>query len=119
MRRSAGWEAGLLLTLAVCTFLIVPIVLSLAAGVSVNFATGPRAGLTFANVVNVWREYHGTIFLSLFIALCALVVTTILGIPCAYALVKSQSRWARILEEAITLPLAIPGLALQPGGPTR
>src|SRR5690606_29563983 len=37
--------------------------------------------------------------------------TMLIGIPCAYALARSSSRWARAFEELITLPVAVPGLA--------
>ncbi len=112
MRRHWTHFAALFLTLAVSTFLIVPIVLSALAGVMVNYAAGPSAGFTLAHVAAVWSEYHDTVALSAGIAFAALIVCTLLGVPAAYALVTSRSRWARAFEELVTLPLAIPGLAL-------
>ena len=56
--------------------------------------------------------YYGSILLSIWIALACLVVTVILGVPAAYALARNPGRASRVLEEFISLPLAIPGLAL-------
>ncbi len=49
---------------------------------------------------------------SFVIALAALAVTLVVGIPAAYALHIRGGRLSRIVEEIITLPLAIPGLAI-------
>src|SRR6202011_1521495 len=46
------------------------------------------------------------------IALATLAVTLIAGVPAAYALHVRGGRLARVVEEVITLPLAIPGLAI-------
>jgi len=48
----------------------------------------------------------------LVIALATLGVTLVVGIPAAYALHLRSDRFSRAIEEIITLPLAIPGLAL-------
>jgi putative spermidine/putrescine transport system permease protein len=63
-------------------------------------------------VIEVWRLYSGSIFLSMGIALACLVVTLIIGVPAAYAMARNPGRMTRALEEVISLPLAIPGLAL-------
>jgi putative spermidine/putrescine transport system permease protein len=39
------------------------------------------------------------------------LASLLLGLPCAYALARSRSRWARLFEELLTLPVAVPGLA--------
>jgi putative spermidine/putrescine transport system permease protein len=38
-------------------------------------------------------------------------VTLLLGVPAAYVLAKRQSRWTRLVEELLVLPVAVPGLA--------
>jgi putative spermidine/putrescine transport system permease protein len=102
----------LIFTLLVAAFLIVPALLSMLAGVTVNYFTGIRSGLTLQWVVQVWELYADTIARSFVIALAALAVTLIVGIPAAYALHVRGGRVARIVEEIITLPLAVPGLAI-------
>ena len=50
-------------------------------------------------------------YLSIGIAVACLAVTLVLGVPAAYALARSQNRWARAFEELLVLPVAVPGLA--------
>ena len=99
------------LTLLVCAFLVVPVVMSILAGVTENYFIGVRSGLTLRWVVEVWSLYSETIFRSIYVALACLLVTLVLGVPAAYALARAQSRWTRWIEELLTLPIAVPGLA--------
>src|SRR5712691_2280080 len=97
----------ILVTALVSVFLIVPAVLSMMAGVTVNYFQGIwRSGVTLVWIGEVWRLYDATIFLSLQIALATV------GVPAAYVLNRSPGRLTRAVEEIITLPLAIPGLAI-------
>jgi len=112
MRDRLIFAAQLLFTLLVAAFLIVPAVLSMLAGVTANYFQGVRSGLTLQWVAQVWELYADTIGRSFLIAFAALVVTLIVGVPAAYALHLRGGRFARIIEEVITLPLAIPGLAI-------
>lgn len=112
MRQRAYFAAQLLFTVLVAAFLIVPAVLSMLAGVTVNYFRGLQSGLTLQWVLQVWQLYSDTIFRSFAIALGTLAVTLIVGIPAAYALHLRGGRLSRAIEEIITLPLAIPGLAI-------
>jgi len=107
-----GFLAGLLLTLAIAAFLIVPAILSMLAGVTVNYFRGLSSGLTLQWVEEVLRLYSGTIWLSLGIALATLMATLVIGLPAAWYLVRNRSWSTRLIEEAITLPIAVPGLAI-------
>ncbi|KAF1021555.1 MAG: Inner membrane ABC transporter permease protein YdcV [Paracidovorax wautersii] len=91
--------------------MLAPIVLSVAAGLVNNYATGLRSGLTLRWLAEVWDNYGGTVGLSLMIALLCVLGNIAIGVPCAYALARSRSRWAGVLEELMTLPVAVPGLA--------
>lgn len=102
----------LLITLLACAFLLIPIIQSILAGLTVNYFRGLSSGLTLKWIGQVWALYSGSIFLSIWLALACLVVTLILGVPAAYALARNPGRASRVLEEFISLPLAIPGLAL-------
>jgi putative spermidine/putrescine transport system permease protein len=112
MRDRLIFAGQLLFTLLVAAFLIVPAYLSMLAGVTVNYFQGIRSGFTLEWVVQVWQLYDETIARSLVIAFATLIVTLIVGIPAAYALHRRGDRLARAIEEIITLPLAIPGLAI-------
>jgi putative spermidine/putrescine transport system permease protein len=110
-RKPLRYWLQLALTLLVCAFLVVPVVMSIVAGITENYFVGVKSGLTFRWVGEVWALYRETIFRSIFIALMCLVGTLVLGIPAAYALARAQSRWTRWIEELLTLPIAVPGLA--------
>jgi putative spermidine/putrescine transport system permease protein len=98
-------------TLAVCAFLILPVILSMLAGLTVNYVAGLSSGLTLRWVGEVWDGYRDTIFLSLGLAVACLIVTLVLGVPLAYVLVRAKGRVARLIEELIVMPVAVPGLA--------
>ena len=99
-------------TVLVAGFLLVPVLVSILAGLSQSYARGPAEGLTLAWVAEVWSLYADTILRSILIALTTLVITLIIGVPAAYGLARRGGRLARIIEELVTLPVAIPGLAL-------
>ncbi|MBM3567400.1 MAG: ABC transporter permease [Alphaproteobacteria bacterium] len=98
-------------TLVVCAFLIVPVILSMLAGLTANYLSGVQSGLTLRWVGEVWSGYRETIFLSIGISLCCLAGTLVLGVPAAYVLAKRQSALSRAIEELLVMPVAVPGLA--------
>jgi putative spermidine/putrescine transport system permease protein len=112
MRRRSGWfYPQLAFTILVAAFLVVPVVMSVTAGLTVNFFQGIKSGLTVRWIGEVWRLYRDTIVLSMTIALACLVIDLVVGVPAAYVLAKTRSRWTRLVEEALVLPIAVPGLA--------
>lgn len=110
-RRGTLFWLQLGFTLLVCAFLIVPVILSMLAGVTVNYFTGIGSGFTLRWVFEVWDGYRDTIFRSVWISLACLGCTLLLGIPAAYVLAKRQSALSRAIEELLVMPVAIPGLA--------
>jgi len=104
--------AQLSVTLLACAFLIVPIVMSVLAGITENYMVGIKSGITFRWIGEVWHLYNDTIFRSIYIALACLLVTLTAGVPAAYFMVVKKSRLTRLLEEFLVIPLAIPGLAI-------
>lgn len=112
MRFRWTFAAGAAITGLLTLFLTLPLLMSVVAGLSVSYARGLPAGLTFDWVIQVWDLYADTILRSLVVAIATLVLTLLIGVPGAYALVRRGGRFARIAEEIVTLPVAIPGLAL-------
>ncbi|WP_371158480.1 ABC transporter permease [Jannaschia sp. 2305UL9-9] len=110
--RHVARHVPLAVTLLACAFLLIPIIQSILAGLTVNYFRGLSSGLTLKWIGQVWQLYSGSIFLSIWLALACLVVTLVLGVPAAYVLARNPGRLSRVLEEFISLPLAIPGLAL-------
>jgi putative spermidine/putrescine transport system permease protein len=45
------------------------------------------------------------------VALACLGAGLVLGVPAAYVLARRQTRWTRLVEELLVLPVAVPGLA--------
>lgn len=114
MRRRSilGTSIQVAVTALTVAFLIVPAIMSMMAGVTENYFRGIRSGVTLDWIVEVWGLYSDTIWLSMTIALATLATTLIIGVPAAYALHRHPSRLSRLVEEIITLPVAIPGLAI-------
>lgn len=110
-RRGALFWLQLGVTVLVCAFLIVPVILSMLAGVTVNYLAGLESGLTLRWVAQVWEGYRDTIYLSVALSIACLVCTLVLGVPLAYVLARARSGWARTLEELLVMPVAVPGLA--------
>jgi len=110
-RRGPAFWCLLGFTLLVCAFLIVPVGMSMLAGVTVNYQAGIDSGFTLRWVAQVWEGYRDTISRSILIALACLAITLLLGVPAAYVLARKQGGVARAIEELLVMPVAIPGLA--------
>lgn len=111
-KRPILFYSQLLFTLFVCAFLIIPVFMSITAGITKDYFIGIESGFTLKWVYEVFDLYLDTIYLSLYIAISTLVITLILGIPTAYVLAKKQNKFTKIFEEFLLLPIAIPGLAI-------
>lgn len=111
-RRTPSYYAQLAFTLLISAFMLVPVLMSVTAGVTENYFKGISSGLTLRWVQEVLSIYSDTIWLTLKLALATLTVNLIVGVPAAYVLARSKSRWARLFEEILVLPVAIPGLAI-------
>lgn len=107
-----AYALALFFTVLTAAFLAVPALMSMLAGVTQIYARGIASGLTVDWILEVWRLYADTIGRSIAIAMMTLVVTLLVGIPLAYAFVVRPSALTRALNELMTLPLAVPGLAV-------
>lgn len=99
------------LTVVVTIFMVGPIIISVLAGLVNNYSVGLKSGLTLRWLVEVWESYGNTVGWSIALACLCVLGNLLIGVPCAYALARSRSRWAQLFEELITLPVAVPGLA--------
>lgn len=99
------------LTVLVSLFMLAPIALSVMAGLVNNYSKGLSSGLTLRWLAEVLDVYGNTITASLMLAIVCVICSLLLGVPCAYALARTESRWARWFEQVLTLPVAVPGLA--------
>ena len=85
-----------LITLLLCLFLIVPVVLSMAVGLTRNYIRGFKSGWTLDWVAQVWEMYHASIWMSLLVALCTLVIV-LAGLTLIQAI-------ANMVSEALAIP---------------
>ena len=85
----------------VCAFLVVPVGLSILAGLTSNYFTGLSSGLTLRWLGEVWDGYRQTLFLSIGLSLACLAGTLLLGVPTAYLLARSRNRFSRAVEELL------------------
>ncbi len=63
----------------------------------------------------VFQLYGRSLEFSLLLALLSVVVCVVVSVPAAYAIVRTNSRASRALEEITLLPLSIPGIAMSIG----
>jgi putative spermidine/putrescine transport system permease protein len=110
-RRTLRFWLQFAFTGATCAFLVVPVILSLLAGVTRNYFLGLSSGLTLEWVSKVITDYNGPILLSLQLALACLLCTLLIGIPTAYVLARRQNALTRAIEELLVMPVAVPGIA--------
>jgi putative spermidine/putrescine transport system permease protein len=110
-RRGFGYWLQLGLTLLVSGFIVVPMDISVLGGLTRNGFIGLSSGLTLDWVAQVLDLYWPATLLSVELALLCLFVTLLVGVPAAYALARAPGRIARLIEEALVLPVAVPGLA--------
>ena len=87
----------LTVTLTACAFLLIPMILSVMAGITANYFQGVSSGLTLKWVFQVWELYAESIFLSLGLAIACLISTLVIGLPAAYGLARHPGWLSRIL----------------------
>ena len=117
MAKKKSWT-GVQIAQAVLTgltllFLMIPVVQMCFTAFMKNAFRGFKAGFTTEWIEKVLELYGDTIVRSLGIAVAALVLCVVIGVPAAWILVREQrKRWAALVEEALILPLSVPGLAI-------
>jgi len=105
-----------LLIVGMTLFLILPIVFTILGSFSVYWGqTMFSRGLTLKWYDYVFYYYGHTIGMTLAITCATVVINMFLGSMAAYRIVmssKRNSRMRKLLEELLTLPAAIPGIAI-------
>lgn len=105
-----------LLIIATTAFLIVPIVFTVLGSFSAYWGKSMFSkGMTMEWYGYVFEYYGHTIGLTFMITCVTVVVNVILGSMTAYKIAmarNSRSKAVKLLEEVLTLPAAIPGIAI-------
>ena len=113
VRHDAFFWSQLALTLLCCAFLMIPVVQTVFTAFMANAFRGISSGFTTEWLVKVITLYGDTIWRSFYLAVAVLLVCVLVGVPAAYAIVKAgKARWAWMAEEALVLPLSVPGMAI-------
>lgn len=97
-------------------FLILPLVFTVLGSFSAYWGQSMfRDGLTLRWYKYVFDYYGHTIMLTLVITVTTVIVNVFLGSMVAYRMSMSKkrnSKWIKFAEEILTLPTAIPGIAI-------
>ncbi len=105
-----------ILIITTTAFLIVPIIFTILGSFSAYWGkTMFSRGLTLEWYDYVFYYYGHTIGLTLLITCATVVINMVLGSMTAYKLAMSpnkNSKWIKLFEEILTLPAAIPGIAI-------
>jgi len=101
-----------MLILVVSAFIILPILFTIVGSFSAYWGTSMFSkGWTLKWYQDVFRYYGDTILFTFIISLLTVLINIILGTMTAYRFSQSSSRWMKLAEEVLTLPLGIPGVA--------
>src|SRR5260370_32636864 len=98
MRARLIFTGQLIFTLLAAAFLVVPAILSIIAGITVNYFRGISSGVTLQWVFQVWDLYAGSILLSFVIAFATLAVMLLARVPSAYAFHVRGGLLSRAIE---------------------
>lgn len=105
-----------LLIIMTTAFLIVPIIFTILGSFSTYWGESMFSkGLTLDWYKYVFLYYGHTISLTLIITCLTVIINILIGSMVAYKIAmskKKNSKWMKLLEELLTLPAAIPGIAI-------
>lgn len=98
--------------LLVLLFLFTPVLVTVLGSFAATWQQRPWEAFTLEWYAYVFDVYGRTIRISLLVAGCTVVLTTLVGVPAAYALARYDFPGRSLLEDVLLLPLVLPGLAL-------
>ncbi|MFE8873273.1 ABC transporter permease [Acetobacter persici] len=108
-------EHGFLLPLITCltgAFAVLPMLTTLLTGLETDVFTGVQGGLTLHWATTAIYDCIPSIGLSMLLAVSSLLVDLLIGVPCAYALIRLEGWPRQFIDRILILPLAVPGLTL-------
>jgi putative spermidine/putrescine transport system permease protein len=101
------------LSLFTVVFLVAPTVFVLLVSVSPDrFVTFPPSGVTLHWYRQVAGEFAAATWLSVQLAFASMIVSIVLGLPAAYALVRGRPRGGAALDALFRSPLQIPHVVI-------
>ncbi len=109
---------GIVVTLCVASFLLLPMVVLLGTAVSeTEYLAFPPEGFTLHWITDVLSdpEWMGAIWVSTKIAVVATIVAAAVAVPAALALTRSELPFRGLAESMLTLPMLVPQIVLGVG----
>ena len=101
------------LIVSVSLFIILPLILTVIGSFSVYWGSSSfTAGWTLDWYRQALRDYGHTFAYTFLITVSTVLINSVLGTAAAYALAGNRSLWLNWLEEILTLPVAVPGIAI-------
>ncbi|MFB5268754.1 ABC transporter permease [Paenibacillus enshidis] len=101
------------LIVIVSLFMIVPLLFTVIGSFAGYWGSSLFAsGWTLKWYRDVFHYYGPTVLFTLVIAIATVFINVLLGTMTAYQFSRSGSRWMMVLEEILTLPIAVPGVAI-------
>lgn len=93
-------------------FLLVPVGITVLGSFAVAWQRSLLGPFTLQHYAYVLQNYGHTIGWSLRIAAATVVLTTLIGVPAAYALARYRFPLRGLVEDLLLLPMVVPGIAV-------
>jgi putative spermidine/putrescine transport system permease protein len=104
---------GRLFAISTALVCLAPLPLLLAVATSASWQRGLWAGgFTLGWLATSWRSVGPYVSVSLSLALLTLALNLIVGLPAAWVLARSRFPGRRALQALVSVPVAMPGIAL-------
>jgi putative spermidine/putrescine transport system permease protein len=108
-----GWAVSRLLIVLACIAIFLPLVLTLYLSVfDETLIAFPPKGYTFAWYPAIIDKFGGAIWTSLRIAVAAVVLSLLIGVPAGIGLSRYQFRGRGAVSTLLLSPLTVPGIAI-------
>ena len=111
--QTAGKALVYVLVFLISALILSPLLFTVAGSFAVYWGADMySAGVTLSWYAKVFEKFGHTIGFTLVLAFCTVLVNTVLGTMAGYWFYRWKSRWVFVLEELLSLPIAVPGIAI-------
>jgi putative spermidine/putrescine transport system permease protein len=108
-----GWAASRLLVVLACVAIFLPLVLTLYLSVfDETLIAFPPKGYTLSWYPTIITRFGGAIWTSLRIAVAAVVLSLLIGVPAGIGLSRYRFRGRGAVSTLLLSPLTVPGIAI-------
>lgn len=112
MKRTTAFQKGAIIISALsCLFILIPLISIVLLSFNTGTSTWPQGWTLkwyFYNLSAIWSS----LLVSVYVALGAVVIALLIAFPCAVAIARYAFPGRYIMEQALMLPVLIPGVVL-------